>query len=231
MNTIGMIGSMSWESTLEYYRIINEAVKERLGGLHSARCILYSLEFGEIEKLQHEGNWDRLAELMTDAADKIETAGADCLIICTNTMHKLAERVEKNIGIPLLHILDATAEAILEKGIETIGLLGTKFTMEHDFYRGRLEAKHGLEVLIPGDEDRDTIHRILYRELCMGEIKRLSRDKFREIIARLVSKGAKGIILGCTEIPLLVEQKDYDIPLFDTTKLHALAAVDYALQR
>jgi len=231
MNTIGMIGSMSWESTLEYYRIINEAVKERLGGLHSARCILYSLEFGEIEKLQHEGNWDRLAELMTDAADKIETAGADCLIICTNTMHKLAERVEKNIGIPLLHILDATAEAILEKGIETIGLLGTKFTMEHDFYRGRLEAKHGLEVLLPGDEDRDTIHRILYRELCMGEIKRLSRDKFREIIARLVSKGAKGIILGCTEIPLLVEQKDYDIPLFDTTKLHALAAVDYALQR
>lgn len=230
MKTIGLIGGMSWESTLEYYRVLNETVKERLGGLHSAECLLYSVDFGDVEKLQHEGKWDDLAEIMIAAAQRLEMGGADFVVICTNTMHKLAEEVQKNISIPLLHIVDVTAEEIRRQGLKTVGLLGTKFTMEEDFYKGRLKDQHGIEVMIPDEKGRNAIHDILYTELCLGEIKQLSKDKFKTIIANLKNRGAEGIILGCTEIPLIVEQKDYDLPLLDTTALHARAAVEYALR-
>ena len=229
MKTIGMIGGMSWESSLEYYRILNEAVKDRLGGFHSAKCVMYSVDFEEIERYQHQGDWDSATEAMCDAARRVERAGADVLLICTNTMHLMAEAVAAAVGIPLLHIADVTAQAIRERGQNTVGLLGTRFTMEQDFYRGRLSEKHGLRVLIPEEEDRIRIHSILYDELCLGEIKQASREEFRRIIGGLVERGAEGVILGCTEIPLIVHQKDYDIPLYDTTTLHSLAAVDYAL--
>jgi len=229
MKTIGLIGGMSWESTLEYYRILNEKIKERLGGFHSAKCILYSVDFEEIEKLQHQGNWDEATKLMVDAAQRVERAGADFLLICTNTMHKMADEVQENIGIPLLHIVDATAEKIKAQGMKKVGLLGTRFTMEEEFYRGRLEERHGLEVLIPDEKERQDIHEILYTELCMGQIKKLSQDRFEQIIGNLESRGAEGIILGCTEIPLLVKQEDYKIPLFDTTSLHATQAVEFAI--
>jgi aspartate racemase len=229
MKTIGLIGGMSWESSLEYYRVINETVKEKLGGFHSAKSIMYSVDFEEVEKLQHQGKWEEATRLMIDAAARIEKAGADFIVICTNTMHKMAGEVQKSIKIPLLHIADVTAEKIKAQGLKKIGLLGTKFTMEEDFYKGRLQEKYGLEVIIPDEEERQVIHQILYDELCLGEIKRLSKDKFQKIIGHLVAKGAEGIILGCTEIPLLVEQEDYDIPLFDTTRIHAKAAVEYAL--
>ena len=229
MKTIGLVGVMSWESTVEYYRILNEAVKQRLGGFHSAKCILYSVDFEEVEKLQHQGNWEEATRLMIDAAKRVERAGADFIIICTNTMHKMADEVQDNIEIPLLHIVDATAEIIKPKGLKNVGLLGTRFTMEEEFYRRRLEDKHGLKVLIPDEKERQDIHVILYTELCMGEIKQLSQDRFKEIISNLVSRGAEGIILGCTEIPLLVTQEDYEIPLFDTTTIHATKAVEYAI--
>ena len=229
MKTIGLIGGMSWESSLEYYRIINETVKERLGGFHSARSIMYSVDFEEVEELQHEGKWDEATELMIDAAQRVERGGADFVIICTNTMHKMAEEVQKSIRIPLLHIADATAEKINEQGLNKVGLLGTKFTMEEDFYKQRLREKHGIEAIIPDERERQIVHDILYCELCMGEIKDISKDKFKEIIANLAANGAEGIILGCTEIPLLSKQEDYDIPLFDTTTIHAEFAVEYAI--
>jgi len=229
MKTIGMIGGMSWESSLEYYRILNETVKARLGGLHSAKCLLYSVEFAEIEAMQHQGNWKAATEMMIDAAKRIENGGADFLIICTNTMHKMAEEVQQNIKIPLLHIADATAEKIKSIGLKKIGLLGTRFTMEENFYKGRLIKKHGLDVIVPNNDEREIVHRVIYDELCNGEIKESSKLKFIEIMNHLVEDGAEGIILGCTEIGLLVQQKDSQVPLFDTTKIHAEAAVDIAL--
>jgi len=229
MKTIGMIGGMSWESSLEYYRIMNQAVKEKLGGFHSAPCILYSVDFEDVEKLQHQGDWESLTRLMIEAAQRVKKAGADFLVICTNTMHKMADEVQEAIQIPLLHIADVTAGAVKANGQSRVGLLGTKFTMEQDFYKGRLQEIHGIDVLIPEDKERQVIHDILYNELCLGEIKELSKGKFQSIIQNLVKRGAQGVILGCTEIPLIVSQEDYEIPLYDTTALHAKAAVDFAL--
>ena len=228
MKTIGLIGGMSWESSTEYYRIINETVKEKLGGLHSAKCIMYSVDFEEVEKLQHEGKWKEATELMIDAAKRIERAGADFVLICTNTMHKMADDVQSSINIPLLHIVDATAEKIISKGLKKVGLLGTKFTMEEDFYKERLR-KFGLEIIIPEEEERKIIHTIIFKELCLGEIKESSRKKFKDIIENLISKGAEGIILGCTEIPLLIREKDCSVPVFDTTRIHAQAAVEFSI--
>ncbi len=230
MKTIGLIGGMSWESTAEYYRIINKAVNERLGGHHSARLVVYSLDFGEIEDLQHSGDWEDLTRLMVEAARRVERGGADFLLICTNTMHKMAGEVEESAGIPLLHIADATADAIKAKGLRKVGLLGTRFTMEWDFYTGRLRDEHGIEVLIPADDDRAAIHAVIYDELCHGIASDDSRELFRQVIAGLVSGGSQGIVLGCTEIPLLIKQQDFEVPIFDTTEIHALAAVDYALK-
>lgn len=231
MKTIGMIGGMSWESTLEYYRIVNEEVKKKLGGFHSAKCILYSVDFEEVERLQHQAEWGLLTRLMVSAAQKVERAGADFVLICTNTMHRMADEVQGAIHVPLLHIVDVTAEAIKAKRQIRVGLLGTKFTMEQDFYKGRLQDKYGLEVLIPSEEERQIIHDILYSELCLGKIKKPSKNKFKDIIHNLIEKGAQGVILGCTEIPLIVNQKDYKIPLYDTTTLHARAAVEYATRQ
>jgi len=229
MKTIGMIGGMSWESSLEYYRIVNETVKERLGGLHSAKTVMYSVDFAEIEILQHEGRWDEATQAMIDAARHVEAGGADFVIICTNTMHKMAEDVQKNIGIPLLHIADATGEVVKTRGLRKIGLLGTKFTMEEDFYRGRLVEKHGLEVIIPEAADREIVHQVIYGELVLGQINPASKAEYVRIIEKLVSQGAEGIILGCTEIGLLIKDEDSSAPLFDTTLIHALAAVEFAL--
>ena len=230
MKTIGMIGGMSWESSIEYYRIINEAVKESRGELHSAKSLLYSVDFAEIEVLQREGRWEEATRVMIDAARCVEAGGADFLIICTNTMHKMAEAVQQSIGIPLLHIADATAEVIKARGLRRMGLLGTRFTMEQDFYRGRLVEKHNLEVLVPEPIDREIMHRIIYDELVLGKIEPASKAETLRIIDSLAEAGAGGIILGCTEIGLLVSQADSRLPLFDTTRIHALAAVRYALQ-
>jgi len=229
MKTIGLIGGMSWESSLEYYRIINEEVKRKLGGFHSAECLMYSFNFQTIEKLQHEGDWEKLTELMVLAAQKIEKGGADFIVICTNTMHKMADRIQDEVNLPLLHMVDVIAKRIKSLNKQTVGLLGTRFTMEQGFYKDRLREKYGLQVLIPDEQERQAIHDILYDELCLGEIKKISQEKFKNIIDNLTSNGAEGIILGCTEIPLLVDQKDYEITLFDTTTLHAQAAVEYAL--
>lgn len=230
MKTIGLIGGMSWESSLEYYRILNETVKDRLGGLHSAKCIMYSVEFAEIEMLQHAGRWDEAAQKMVEAGQSLERAGADFLVLCTNTMHKLAPELEAGVSIPLLHIADATAVAIKTAGISRVGLLGTRFTMEQAFYRQRLEEKHGLQVFIPDDADRELVHNVIYGELCLGVVKPESRRGFVAIIDKLVASGAQGIILGCTEIESLIRQEDTTTPVFPTTRIHATAAVDYALQ-
>lgn len=230
MKTIGLIGGMSWESSLEYYRIINETVKKELGGFHSAKSLMYSVDFEEIEKLQHQGHWEEATRMMIDAAQRVERGGADFVVICTNTMHLMAEDVANSIQIPLLHIVDVTALKIKENGHRVVGLLGTRFTMEQDFYRGRLKEKHGIDVLIPEEEERIAIHAILYDELCLGAIKTESRDKFKTIIANLEARGAEGIILGCTEIPLIVKQENYEVFLYDTTTLHAQAAVKFAIQ-
>lgn len=230
MKVIGMIGGMSWESSLEYYRLVNEGVKTALGGLHSARCLMYSVEFAEIEALQHRGAWDELTDIMTDAGQRLRKGGADFILICTNTMHRMAEAVEKEAGIPLLHIADATGERIRSMDLTRVGLLGTKFTMEQDFYKGRLKKKFGIEVLVPDDRGRDVIHSIIYNELCLGTIREDSRMRYVDIINELVGRGAQGIVLGCTEIPLLVKQGDVKVPIFDTTAIHAKAAVDFALQ-
>jgi aspartate racemase len=229
MKTIGMIGGMSWESSLEYYRIINEAIKDELGELHSAKSLMCSVDFAEIEVLQREGRWDEATQAMVEAARHVEAGGADFLMICTNTMHKMADEVQASIGIPLLHIADATAEAVKAQGLHTVGLLGTKFTMEEDFYRGRLAERHGLQVLIPDAEARDIVHRVIYDELVLGKIEKKSKARYLKIIENLVRDGAEGIILGCTEIGLLVKDKDSRVPLFDTTRIHALAAVKFAL--
>ena len=230
MKTIGMIGGMSWESSIEYYRIINETVKEKLGGLRSAKSLMYSVDFAEIEALQHAGRWDEATQAMIEAAKHVEAGGADFVVICTNTMHKMADKVEAAISIPLLHIADATAEAIKAKGLRKVGLLGTRFTMEEDFYHGRLVEKHGLEVLIPAADDREVVHRIIYDELVLGEIKSESREAYKRIIEKLIVTGAQGIILGCTEIGLLVKEEDSRVPTFDTTTIHAVAAVEMALE-
>lgn len=231
MKTIGLIGGMSWESSAEYYRIINETMKEKLGGLHSAKCIMYSVDFEEIEKLQHASKWKEATEVMIDAARRVEKGGADFIVICTNTMHKMADEVQSSITIPLLHIADATAEKIRSKGLKKVGLLGTKFTMEEDFYKGRLSNTFGLDVIIPEEDEREIVHDIIYKELCLGEIKKSSKKKFKKIIENLVSRGAEGIILGCTEIPLLIKQEDCSVPLFDTTEIHARSAVESSLAR
>ncbi len=229
MKTIGLIGGMSWESSAEYYRLINEAVKERLGGLHSAQLLLYSVDFAAIERLQHRGDWDAAGAILADAARRLERGGADFLLLCTNTMHKVADAITGAVSIPFVHIADPTATAIRTTGVGTIGLLGTRFTMEQEFYRGRLEGQDGLRVLVPDAADREAVHRIIYDELCLGIISEESRAAYRAIMARLVAQGAEGIILGCTEITLLVSAADATVPLFDTTRLHAEAAALLAL--
>jgi len=229
VKTIGLIGGMSWESSIQYYRVINEAVRERLGGLHSAESLMFSVDFAAIESLQREGRWDEAAVVLAEAARRLERGGAAFLVLCTNTMHKLAEAIERAVAIPLLHIADATAAAIKAAGLMTVGLLGTRFTMEEAFYRGRLAERHGLTVLLPEAGDRAVVHRVIYEELVLGEIRTTSRTAFRRIMDRLVQQGAEGIILGCTEIGLLVNPEDSAVPLFDTTLIHARAAVDLAL--
>jgi aspartate racemase len=230
MKTIGLIGGMSWESTVEYYRLINEATKAKLGGLHSAKCVLYSVDFAEVAEQQRRGDWPAATRLLVDAAQKAERAGADLLLVCTNTMHKLADAIQASIHIPLLHIADATAANVKRAGLRRVGLLGTRFTMEDDFYRGRLMSEHGLEVVIPNDADRATVHRVIYEELCVGVIRPESRVEMAGVMDRLVDLGAEGIILGCTELGLLIKPGDPRVPLFDTTREHALAAVDHALR-
>jgi aspartate racemase len=230
MKTIGLLGGMTWHSTIDYYRLINEGIQSRLGGSSSARCVLYSVEFGEFEELQKAGDWDRLTRLMVDAALKVEGAGADLMIICANTMHRTAEAIIAATAIPLIHIADAAAAEIRKARLKTVGLLGTRYTMEQDFYRRRLEQKHGLRVLIPYEADRTRVHDIIYTELGRGLIKDSSRAEYLAIIERLRTRGAEGVVLGCTEIPLLIKPGDAPIPLFDTTALHAQAAVEAALR-
>ena len=229
MKTIGMIGGMSWESSIEYYRIINQTVRGKLGGLHSAKSIMVSVEFAEIEALQHQNRWDELAKIMIEAAQSLERGGADFVIICTNTMHKLYDKVQNHISIPMLNIADATAENIKAQGIDKIALLGTRFTMEENFYKGRLVDMFGLGVIIPEEDEMEIVHRVIYDELCAGIIKPGSKQKYAAIIKRLIAAGAQGIILGCTEIGLLVTPEDSSVALFDTTEIHAKAAVRYAL--
>jgi aspartate racemase len=228
--TIGLIGGMSWESSAEYYRIINQEVNRRLGGVHSAQCLMYSVDFEGIKRLQHEGDWERLAEAMKEAAVRLERGGADFIVLCTNTMHRLADAISASVSIPLLHIADPTAGRIKAAGLERIGLLGTAFTMEQDFYKGRLHEHHGLEVIVPDEDDRRIVHEIIYKELVLGQIRPESRQAYRAIIACLIERGAQAVILGCTEIMLLVSDEDSAVPLFDTTTIHALAAVDWALK-
>ena len=228
MKTIGLIGGMSWESSAHYYAIINRAVRDRLGGAHSASILLYSLDFGEIAKLQHDDDWTALTTRMIEAAKRLQAGGADFILICTNTMHLMADDIAGAVAIPLLHVVDPTAKAVVEAGVRRVGLLGTAFTMEKAFYRDRL-ALAGLDVIVPDEADRGEVHRVIYEELVAGKIEPASRQIYREIIARLVERGAQAIVLGCTEIMLLVDQSDAAVPLFDTTELHALAAVDQAL--
>jgi aspartate racemase len=229
MQVIGLIGGMSWKSSAEYYRLINEGVRTRLGGLHSARCLMWSFDFADIEILQRLDRWDEAAALMVDAAQRLERGGADFLVIATNTMHIAAPQVQAATSLPLLHIADPTAERIKAAGLRRVGLLGTAFTMEQDFYKGRLAREHGLEVLVPEAQDRATVHRIIYSELVQGQIHEASRQAYREVIAGLVARGAEAIILGCTEIMLLIGQEDSPVPLYDTTGLHAEAAVARSL--
>ncbi|WP_417203512.1 aspartate/glutamate racemase family protein [Acetoanaerobium sticklandii] len=226
---MGLIGGMSWESSLEYYRIVNETVKEKLGGLHSCKCLMYSVDFGVIEALQHQNKWDELTKLMIEAAQNLKHGGADFIVICTNTMHKMAPEIETATGLNVLHIADVTGAAISKDQIQKVGLLGTRFTMEGDFYKKRLKDNYDIEVIIPEDADRQIIHDIIYNELCLGIIKDDSRQKYIDIINKLCANGAEGIILGCTEIPLLIKQSDVLTPVYDTTKIHAESAVDFAL--
>jgi aspartate racemase len=228
-SVIGLIGGMSWESSAEYYRIINQEVRNRLGGLRSARCLMWSFDFGEIEALQHAGCWNEATALMVDAAQRLERGGADFFLICTNTMHRMADQIAAAVSIPLLHIADPTAERIKSEKITCVGLLGTAFTMEQSFYKGRLHDRFGLEVLVPDADDRAVVHRIIYDELVQGKIEPTSRDVFKAVIARLTARGAQAVILGCTEIMLLINADDSPVPVFDTTTIHALAAVQRAL--
>ena len=229
MQTIGLLGGMSWESTALYYRWLNEGVKRELGGLHSARIAMVSVDFQEVEVLQHAGRWDEAGALLAAAAADVERAGADFLLICTNTMHKVEPQISAAIGIDVLHVADATAAAVKERGMACVGLLGTAFTMEESFYRGRLESAHGLRVVVPGEEDRRLVHVVIYDELCLGKVDGASRDAFLRVIETLREQGAEGVIEGCTEITMLVDQSHTDIPLFDTTALHVEAAVRRAL--
>jgi aspartate racemase len=229
MKTLGLIGGMSWESTVPYYCKINERIKERLGGLHSAKLILYSVDFAEVERLQASGQWDALGVLMAQAAQTLERAGADGLVLCTNTVHKVADAIQSAVSIPLLHIADPTAQAIVQAGHTTVGLIGTRFTMEMDIYRSRLEKDYGLTVLTPPQAARDLVHRVIYEELCLGQVLPASRAAYLQVIAELGARGAQAVILGCTEIEMLVKQQDCALPLFDTTELHARSAADWAL--
>lgn len=229
MRTIGLIGGMSWESSAEYYRILNQGIRERLGPTASARCLLWSFNFAEIENLQHKGDWDGLTARIIEAAQRLEAGGADVLLLCTNTMHRVAPAVQAAVEVPLLHIADPTAECIKTAGFHKVGLLGTAFTMEHDFYKGRLAQQHGLSVIVPNDEDRATVHRVIYRELVTGKIVPASREAYRAVIERLVEAGAEAVILGCTEIMLLIGPEDSRVPIFDTTAIHACAAIEAAL--
>jgi aspartate racemase len=229
MKTIGLLGGMSWESTALYYRLINEGVKERLGGLHSARLVLVSVDFDEIERMQHAGDWEGTADRLAAAAQQVQAAGADFLLICTNTMHKVAPEIAAAISIPLLHIADATAERVKAAGYRRVGLLGTRFTMEETFYRGRLEREHGLELVVPTAEERRLVHNVIYGELCLGQVKASSRAAFLEVINHLRARGAEAVIEGCTEIVMLVQPEHTDVALFDTTAIHAQAAVVWAL--
>ncbi|MCT4475985.1 amino acid racemase [Peribacillus frigoritolerans] len=230
MKTIGLIGGMSWESSLEYYRIINEEVKAKLGGLHSAKCILYSVDFEEIERCQAEGDWESSGKLLGDAALSLEKAGAEMIVICTNTMHKVIGYIEEKVSLPILHIADSTAKQIQKSKISTVGLLGTKYTMEQDFYKTRIKS-NGIKVLIPNDEDRKVINKVIYEELCLGEIQHSSRDYYKKVIKGLVDDGAEGIILGCTEIGLLIKPEDSEVPLFNTAVIHAIDAVNMSLEK
>ncbi|WP_289139002.1 aspartate/glutamate racemase family protein [uncultured Brevibacillus sp.] len=230
MKTIGLIGGMSWESSLVYYRLLNEEVKARLGGLHSAKCVLYSVDFAEIERLQREARWDEAGQEMAKAARSLEAAGANLIVLCTNTMHKLTYAIEEATKLPFLHIADATAAAILENGHKRVALLATRFTMEQDFYTGRLRDVHGLEVLLPDEAERNRVHEIIYHELCVGVIREESKQRYVQIIERLVEQGAEAVILGCTEIGLLISAEDSPVPVFDTTAIHARIAVEAALE-
>jgi aspartate racemase len=230
VKTIGLIGGMSWESTVPYYQVINRAVGRRLGGLHSAKIVLYSVDFEPIERLQHAGRWDEAGAILADAARAVRRGGADAIVLCTNTMHKVADAIERAVDVPLLHIADATAAQILAAGLTRVGLLGTKFTMEEDFYRGRLEQRHGLSVLIPDAAERDIVHRVIYQELCLGRVEDASRQSFRTVVDGLVARGAEGVILGCTEIGLLLRPQDATVPLYDTAAIHAEAAAVWATE-
>ena len=230
MKTIGIIGGLSWESTLVYYKIMNEYAKEKLGGYHSAKIILYSFDFSEVHFLQVKKEWEKLADVLIDVAKRLQKSGADFLVIASNTTHMFFNDIKKSISIPVLHIADATAATIKDKGLKRVGLLGTKLTMEKDFYIKRLESKHGIKTIVPGKKDRDVINNIIFNELVLGRIKESSREKLIAIIESLVKRGAEGIILGCTEIPLLIKQNDVSVPIFNTTSIHAKAAVDYALR-
>lgn len=230
MKTIGLLGGMSWESTVDYYRAINEGVKQRLGGLHSAESVLYSVDFDPIEKLQHQGDWDGTAEILALAARNVEAAGADFLLLCTNTMHRVAPDIERGIDIPLLHIADATAERLVDDGIHRIGLLGTTFTMEQDFYKRRLRDQYGLDVRVPGPQDRRVVHDVIYHELCLGQVNDASRAGYLRVIEELAAAGAEAVILGCTEIGMLVRQDDTPVKLYDTTAIHAARAVQIACE-
>ncbi len=231
MKTIGLLGGMSWESTALYYKQINEEIKKQLGGLHSAKVVIYSVDFDEIEKLQHKGNWDETANILTKASQNIQNAGADFLVICTNTMHKVASTIQDNLSIPILHIANATGKKLQEEGIKKVGLLGTAFTMEQDFYKDTIQANFDIEVIVPTKEEIKVVHKIIYEELCLGKIKEDSKVQYLNIIDSLKTKGVQGVILGCTEIGMLVSQKDTDIKLFDTTNIHALEAVNEALKK
>ncbi|SIS53064.1 aspartate/glutamate racemase family protein [Neptunomonas antarctica] len=229
MRTIGLLGGMSWESTASYYRLINEGIKQQLGGLHSAKIILHSVDFQPIETCQHQGDWATTADILKHAALSVQAGGADCLVICTNTMHKVADEIEATINIPLLHIADATAEALVALGIKRVGLLGTQFTMEQDFYKGRLIRQYGLDVLIPNEGDCLIVHDVIYKELCLGQISEHSKQEYLRIINQMADQGVEAVILGCTEIGLLIQQSDTDMLLFDTTEIHAKKAVSYSL--
>ncbi|MDE5414346.1 aspartate/glutamate racemase family protein [Alkalihalobacterium chitinilyticum] len=230
MKTIGLIGGMSWESSSEYYRIINEEVKKQLGGLHSAKCLLYSVDFDEIERYQAKGDWETAGKMLGEVALSLEKAGAAFIVICTNTMHKVIDYIEEKIQIPVLHIAEATANQIQKSNIKTVGLLGTKYTMEQDFYKSRIET-NGIKVIIPDQEERNIVNQVIYEELCLGDIRKSSKDYYQKVMESLVDKGAEGIILGCTEIGLLVKQEDSKVPLFDTTVIHAIEAVNMALRK
>jgi aspartate racemase len=230
MKTIGLIGGMSWTSSLEYYRLLNEGIQERLGGLHSAHCILYSVDFEDIQQLEHSKDWPALARFLLETARTLQGAGADCVLICANTQHRVADEVEASIDIPLIHIADAAADEIRRLGLSTVGLLGTRYTMEEDFYKARLREKHGIGTVVPDAEDRNRVHTIIYDELCRDVIREESANAVRQVIDRLVGMGAEGVVLGCTELPLLVKQETTDVPLISTTAVHARAAIEFALR-